>query len=256
MSSYAQQLLNDYTDYKEGKVKFKAKEGFIRPSSLGCMVKARYLFDGIEPTEYGIPLRNLEIMDAGTDGHERMQKVISKLGGDWEWLLIRDNPELITHPKVSIDEFDAIYEDQFETLLRYKNDLFEMRFKADGLLVYKKEKKFILEIKTIGHKAFEQLSKPKEEHVTQVTLYSAMYQVSDVIFIYEDRDTLDKKVFEIHITPEMTKRLYKQILTYLVDRKPVGFGNYSYICPYCEYYDKCGPKMFDTWREEYYGVID
>ena len=118
-----------------------------------------------------------------------------------------------------------------------------MSFLCDGIIKYKNHY-YILEIKTESSNKFFQRKGVDPSHYQQATAYSLAFGINEVIFLYENRDTLDKKAFLFPVTDEMRMDLIGYIEecdSYLkklkVPPKPENVAKKT--CSYCNYANQC-----------------
>jgi CRISPR/Cas system-associated exonuclease Cas4 (RecB family) len=174
---------------------------------------------------------------SGTDRHLRIQRAIAKMqdkGVNCEWLSIKDyvdaNPEL----GLTVEK-----ESGLETLCRHY--ALNLSFKCDGLIRYK-GKLYILEIKTESLYKWVTRQAPAEEHLKQVACYALVFNIPDVLFIYENRDSCDKKVFHLVHTPEDILGVKKIIDTcnkYVEDKVSPPKCTDKRGCGWCIYQKTC-----------------
>lgn len=137
---------------------------------------------------------SIDRMQAGTDGHERIQKRLEEgpLDVDIEVNLRMTDPPLNSY-------CDA---------------------------VVKTESKVIpLEIKTVGDMAFEArktTQKPAHYHITQLLLYMHILETDEGILLYENRDTFKKLSIPIYMTDE-----YREYIQEMIDWMNVVNGSYK-----------------------------
>jgi len=136
----------------------------------------------------------IDRMNAGTDRHERIQKKLQEgpLRVDVEKNLRSEDPPINSYCDV---------------------------------VVYHNDKSIPVEIKTVSNDAFSfrQTSlKPAPYHLTQLLMYMRMLG-SDLGFLfYENRDTFEKLVIPIYMTPE-----HEQYLDYMFDWMKTVWAEYK-----------------------------
>lgn len=136
----------------------------------------------------------IDRMQAGTDGHERIQKRLEEgpLDVDIEVNLRMQDPPLNSYCDVVINT---------------------------------EEKKIPVEIKTVGDMAFEArrtTQKPAHYHLTQLLLYMYMLDTDEGILLYENRDTFKKFSIPVYMTDE-----YMEYIEDLIDWMRVVRGAYE-----------------------------
>ena len=208
---------------------------YYKPSGVGGCIRKMY-FERIGKPLPEIPNAMLIAMgETGTQRHEVLQSYLVKLSDmddDFEWLdvaeYLKDNP-------VEGTEVDKNFKkNEFET--KCKNALLQLSFLCDGLIRLN-GKTYILEIKTETMFKYNKQTEPFPEHKMQATCYGLCLGVDDVLFLYENRDTFEKKAYTYHINDEMKDQVVEKLNTceYYVEKKesPKIFCGSTY-CPYCK----------------------
>ena len=77
---------------------------------------------------------------------------------------------------------------------------------CDGIIKYK-SKYFIFEFKTETANKWYKRTDVDESHYNQATAYSLAFGIDKVLFVYENRDTLDKKAYIRNVTADMKTEL-------------------------------------------------
>lgn len=171
-----------------------------KPSSLGgSMRRMYYEITGAPVNENRtIDPNFIEIMDSGTDRHERIQNNIiaaEKLGYDIEWVDVEEFLEEWPVPGTRVVE-------KIGTEWKLYNDVLNLSFMCDGIIKLK-GKYYILEIKTEVSFKWNGRVKVEDAHMTQAVAYSTALGVNDILFIYENRDFKNKKTFLVNVTEQM-----------------------------------------------------
>lgn len=171
---------------------------FYKPSSMLCIRNMYYQRSGKSTDVRVLQASFKGILESGTDRHERIQKAISdmkKNGFDCEYIdvetFVKENN--LTHIKI-------ISKSGMET--KCLNTKYSISFLADGIIKYK-NKYYILEIKTEISSKFWNRTDAEDSHKTQATAYSLSFNINETIFLYENRDTCDKKSFLVVVTDDM-----------------------------------------------------
>jgi CRISPR/Cas system-associated exonuclease Cas4 (RecB family) len=251
------------------------KPGFIRPSSLStCLRKLTFEFVG-EDEEFGYD-GTPRIGESGTDAHTRIQRYVAKMqahGYDAEFISVKDylkqfpqeDLEIIDesedHVVMNIDmDNDRItyavddkihikslsgYLDRYkgpETLVYNKRT--RSRFKTDGIIKFN-GKYYIFEIKTENERKYKSHVKtlePHEKHVFQGTYYAISFDIDDVMFLYENRNTCDFFVTVMHVDDEKKQEVETQI------SEAIRYGENNWVAPrtvsrsecmFCPFQTKC-----------------
>lgn len=163
------------------------KTGFS-PSALvwgdgKCARRWSLIFSGAEWNSVDTAL-SIDRMQAGTDGHERIQKRLEEgpLDVEIEANLRMEDPPLNSY-------CDAVV-------------------RTNGKVIP-------LEIKTVGDMAFEARKtsqKPAHYHLTQLLLYMHILDTDEGVLLYENRDTFKKLSIPVYMTDE-----HREYIEYMID---------------------------------------
>jgi CRISPR/Cas system-associated exonuclease Cas4 (RecB family) len=210
-----------------------------KPSSLHCIRNMEYQVMGVEGQSDRASSELIGICESGSDRHERIQNAIMKMKDndiDCEYL---DVAEYIkTH---NLSDIEVVAKQGNETKLYHKK--YNMSFLTDGLIRYKGHY-YIFEYKTETDNKFWGHDDVQEEHKLQGTAYSLAFNINNVIFVYENRNTCNKKAYMLKVTEKMREELKHKIETcneYLskgqIVPKPENAG--KKLCAYCGYAERC-----------------
>jgi CRISPR/Cas system-associated exonuclease Cas4 (RecB family) len=211
-----------------------------KPSSMTCIRNMYFQVIG-EPTDpRKSPYTLIGMGESGTDRHERLQNAVSKMKDfnmECEFL---DVEQYILDNNIAGLEVRA--KTGFETKL-YNKDL-NMSFLCDGVIKYKGNY-YILEIKTETFRKWDGRTNVATEHIPQGTCYSINLRVDGVIFLYENRDSCDKKAYELTITEAMKLKVLGMIEScdsYVAKLlvPPFPYDIPKKTCTYCNYKTACG----------------
>ncbi|MEG0153708.1 MAG: hypothetical protein RR744_11155, partial [Cellulosilyticaceae bacterium] len=187
----------------------------------------------IEPTDSKETLEGIGICESGTDRHERIQYLVSCMDNA-EWIDVAEH--------IRARDFlgtEVVEQKGMET--KCYNKAHNMSFLCDGLINYKGAK-YILEIKTEMYMKFAKRFNVEPKHLLQATCYSICLGVDHVLFLYEDRNICLKKAYEVEVTQEMKKEVYKIMddvnLALEIDVYPDKSTNKK-DCTYCRYKQEC-----------------
>lgn len=240
------QFLNDLTASIEKAV---ANDGYIpsqtyKPSSMHCERQMVYQILGVQPNKSGTTYQLEGICESGTDRHIRIQEAIIKikdvLGVDCEYINVADFVK-----QRNLTDLEIKGQSGIETKLYNKK--YNMSFMCDGIIRYKK-KYFIFEFKTETSNKFYKRTDVDSKHYNQATAYSLNFGIDDVLFVYENRDLLDKKAYIRHVTNEMKEELIGKI-EYCDEyakklKAPPKPQLDKKICAYCSYKNSCERDMY------------
>lgn len=216
-----------------------------KPSGMNCIRQSYYVIMGEQPDETPSSCNLVGICENGTDRHERIQQAVIDMWHndmDCEYINVANFVR-----QRELDEYlDIVKEPDFskkeyETKLYHKT--LNMSFLCDGIIRYKNHY-YILEIKTESSSKFFQRKGVDPSHYHQATAYSIAFGLNEVIFLYESRDTLDKKCFLFEVTDDMKQELLSYIEecdSYLKKLKvpPKSEDVAKKTCTYCKYKGRC-----------------
>lgn len=209
----------------------------FKPSGMNCKRASYYEISGMERDEDATDCSLIGICESGTDRHERIQRAVQDMkdnGIDCEYLNVADYVK-----EHDLKCIDIVSQQGMETKLYHK--LFNMSFLCDGIIKYKGEY-YILEIKTESSFKFANRTGVNPEHYNQATAYSIAFGLNDVLFLYEDRNTCNKKTYILHVTDAMKRHLiqYMEEVTGAVKLKMVPKAVMDdKACRYCKYKTQC-----------------
>ena len=133
--------------------------------------------------------------------------------------------------------------DRHEHLQNAVIETWNISFLCDGIIKYRGEL-YIIEFKTEVSRKFVTRNDVDEDHKRQAIAYSLSLGLDKIIFVYENRDTCEKKCYLLEITEKMKKDLIQLIQdcddyvdANIVPPKPVGIK--AKICQYCIYRSQC-----------------
>lgn len=206
-----------------------------KPSSIDCIRKMFFIKKSLEPAESFIDANLIGIQESGTDRHKRIQDYIKK-SKNIEFISVVDYVKENNLDYLTINSFN-----EYETHLY--DSRYDLSFMADGLIRFK-DKIYILEIKTMSNSKFYSCIGVFEKHVEQAACYSISFGIDNIIFIYENRDCLNKKVYRYRMTVLDKKGILNKINNCnkflardVIPPKPVEAG--GSFCQYCNYRGYC-----------------
>ena len=214
-----------------------------KPSGMNCIRSMYYQVTGQEPDPANSAYRMVGICNSGSDIHQRIQQAVLDMkdnGIDCEYINVAEFVR-----SRGLDYLDIVKEPDFEhgdyeTKLYHKT--LNMSFLCDGIIKYQ-SKYYVLEIKSESSSkwTYREGVEPKHEH--QGIAYPMVFNLSDTIFLYVNRDNLDMKTFMFHVTDKMKQDLVglieecdgyvKRMITPPKPELPKG------VCSYCSYKERC-----------------
>lgn len=211
----------------------------FKPSSIGsCKRNIYFQLTGAKQDEGRSSYTLIGICESGTDRHIRLQEAICSMkdfGIDCEFIDIADFVKYRNLTDIEIIEKSGI-----ET--KCYNKRYNISFLTDGIIRYC-GKYYILEIKTeMAHKYYEHKN-VRPEHIPQGVTYYLSFGIPDVLYLYENRDSLDKKAFHFVATEEAANDIISVINEVSNDVKNDIIPNKEenkHKCAYCKYTEVCG----------------
>ena len=211
-----------------------------KPSGMNCIRASYYQVSGIEQDkESSSSYTLIGICNSGTDIHVRIQTAIEQMkdnGIDCEYIDVADFVK-----QRGLDYLEIKSKNGMETKLYHKK--LNMSFLCDGIIKYKNHY-YILEIKTEASFKWMNRQGVDPSHYHQATAYSIAFGINEVIFLYENRDTCDKKCFMFNVTDEMKENLigYIEECDGYIKRliaPPKPSDVVKKTCSYCAYQSQC-----------------
>jgi len=211
----------------------------IKPSMIGGCVRRQYA------VLIGAPQDLMKLDDAaaitinhsGSDRHLRLQYACQDAHNfniDIQWL----DPENEVKKAQAMGINTIVKRRDGYEVLCYNED-YHLQFKCDGIITYK-DVKMILEIKTETEQKWMTRFGVKDEHLMQATCYSLCFGIDKVMFLYENRNTTQRKAFVVEITEEQ-KQLVKDKINLILN-----YYNNNILppkekdkCTYCDYKQWC-----------------
>lgn len=206
------------------------------PSQMKCDRLSFFRLRGAEPDKDS----NLSTVskfqaELGECIHLMVQKRLKDNLGS-QWINVSDYLEY----RGILDKFIVTKKSDYETFLECLDP--PVRFACDGILKIG-DKYYLLEIKTCESNSLRKLGEPKPQHVDQVTAYSMLLEIDDVIFLYVDRQFGDFKVFEYNVS-SLSKLNLKSRVEYVINSvsanvAPSRLPSGDIFCSYCKYKSRC-----------------
>lgn len=246
---YASEFLTDLTYATEKLDKLNESEASktISPSSMKCLRAMVFKLLGRPKDREKASYQIIDICASGTSRHESLQKMIynmNSLGIDCEYVNVKNYVKSHKLP-LRIGKPSNFKKGEFETHLY--SDKYRASFLCDGIIKYK-GKYFILEIKTESSGKFMKQKDVMEEHKNQAIAYSLFLDIPDVMFLYENRDVLNKKVYIYTPSRQDKEKLQQLILdainnadTNTIPAKPDNVSRE--LCQYCSYKEVCNKEL-------------
>lgn len=237
-SAYSSRLLDIYKEQSIADIRVegaRSRSCTFSPSGMRCLRKQWFRLRGVETDIIESPDLGLDFRaKVGTDRHITIQTRLKKALGT-NWLSVAEY--LKEHP---IQFKYDITENGLESLVRIDSP--PIKFAVDGIIRID-GRIFLLEIKTSDYSAFENLTQQKPIHEDQVTMYSAILGIRDVLFLYEDRQNGGMKSYQYTVKESAVSDAISK-MQYVMDMAekrvaPDRLPTSDYMCSNCEYAKKC-----------------
>lgn len=235
-NQFAEQFVQMLTHSIETEVETYTPSTYYKPSGVGGCIRKMY-YERIGEAKQDKASYNLIGMgEAGTDRHEHLQRAMVRMSevvpnDKFEWIDVSEYMKL--NPVEGTVEDTKFKKNEYEA--KFKNELLQLSFLCDGLITVN-GKPFIFEAKTETMFKYNKHSEPFEEHKMQATCYAMCLGVDNVIFLYENRDTLEKKAYEFEVTDVWKERVIEKLQTcewHVEQQTPPTEKCSSNYCPYC-----------------------
>lgn len=235
-------FLFDYENYLKNRI--TKEKGIIRgktfsPSSLRCDRQQWFKLKGTEPDMIPNADTTLDfIAKIGTMCHREIQSNLVELLKD-NWIEVADYLK-----KVDIGREYKLEKEEGnpETLVTFYDP--PIRFACDGIVIYNGEY-YLLEIKTSELSSWQGLTTVKQEHVDQISTYSALLKLPKVLVLYVERQYGGMKCFELKVPQSSWDKTFERF-NYVLECveshiAPEGLPVGDKWCTpsYCPYYNKC-----------------
>lgn len=215
-----------------------------KPSSMHCIRNMYFQRMGAQQDDGESSYTLIGICNSGSDIHQRIQQAVldmPKNGMDCEYVNVADFVRSRELTNLDIVKEPDPENGDYETKLFHKE--LNMSFLCDGIIKYH-GRYYILELKTESSGKFMMRKGVDPKHFHQGTAYSIAFGISDVIFVYINRDVLDMKSFMFTPTNDMKTELVETIdrceeyvTAEIVPPKPQDLPRQ--VCEYCSYKTEC-----------------
>ena len=214
----------------------KTKTVYYKPSSLNCLRMMYFYRTQTEVDDVEKPAAAIGVLESGQDRHLRIQKAITQMksrGLDCEWVDV----ETYIQQK-NLTNLEVVGKKEFETTVHHKE--LDLLFLCDGL-VRIGNTFYLIEIKTENSTSFYNRTEVAQEHRHQAACYSLAFCISNVIFIYENRDVCTKKAF-LYTVPQSVKNEVIGMIERCeeaVQKRELPLRIECKACNFCDYKKKC-----------------
>lgn len=235
-----QKLYNAYVGTTQALNESRKPSEYYKPSSLGgCMrnivfQRLQYETDDTNSIDFNI----IDMGKTGSARHEHIQEVIMKAkenGYDVEWVDVENYIKSRNLDYLTIRGRQGAE-------LKLLDTRYNLSFLCDGIIKID-SKYYLLEIKTeISFKNSRRME-IDERHYTQAYCYSLAFGIKDVIFFYENRDDLSKKIYRLQVKDSDIKKYVLDVIDeceeYIKNEKMPPKHDNTYYCKYCNYQEEC-----------------
>lgn len=212
------------------------KSIYYKPSALNCLRMMYFYRTSTKMDEVKRPASSIGVLESGQDRHLRIQNAITNLkknGFDCDWIDVETfiKEHNLTH-------LEVVNKKEYETTVHNKE--LDLLFLCDGLVKIENNY-YIIEIKTENSSSFFNRLSVAEEHKHQATCYCISFRLSNVIFIYENRDLCLKKCFLFTVPQSLKDEVVGMIerCNKYVEEKKLPTRIESKSCNYCDYRKTC-----------------
>ena len=215
-----------------------------KPSSMHCIRNMYFQVTGAEQDEEEPNYTMVNICNSGSDIHQRIQLAVCNMksnGMDCEYVNVAEYVKSRNLEHIEIKLESDFTQGNYETKLYDKSR--NISFLCDGIIKYK-DRYYILELKTEASSKFVARKDVDPKHYMQGTAYSTIFGISDVIFVYINRDVLNMKSYLFHPTAEQIEEFEGKIMTcdsYVNQKQvpPMPDDAGPRMCNYCNYRTVC-----------------
>lgn len=214
---------------------------YFKPSGMQCERSMYYVGKGFKPAKGEIHYNWLNAADTGSRRHEGIQQTLMEMSADPEsnWIYV-DVGEYIQNKHNEGKCLDVEVGNKKGAETHLYNKRLNLSFLCDGIVQYKPTGEYLLfEFKNKKSAKFQtsKLAFP-QEHYDQVVVYCDTLDLTKVLLLMEDRDTLELSCPELfEVTQLMKDSMEQKILKVIecikndiVPDKPENAN--CYFCPY------------------------
>lgn len=211
---------------------------YFKPSSMTCERNMYYTAVGMgngEVLTKGDSCLS-GITETGSHRHDDIQGYIERMkenGYNWEYI------DVETYIKENnLTNLEVVKKKGHETKVLC-SDLNTI-FLTDGIVKYG-DYYFIFEFKTEDCNKWYKRSDVDEQHIDQAIAYCSLFKLPCAIFVYENRNTCQKKSYLFVPTSEQLEEFTEKIIRVLsyVEIKMLPPANKNKKCKYCPYESYC-----------------
>lgn len=216
----------------------KHGSNYYKPSGMySCKRDLYYLRSDVVGRE-DINQQSISICLNGSWRHETLQNYLiemSKKDGEIKWI----DPEQYIKDNNITAKYGTSIRQRVGNEVKLFNSKYQLSFMLDGIIKFR-DKIYILEIKTCASFIFNKLTDVVDKHKQQATCYSMGLGITDVIFLYENREILSHKGFLYHVTEEDKLEIANKIadVEEYINRRELPPKEKD-KCKYCCYKEQC-----------------
>jgi len=221
----------------EGNKSTRKERQAYSPSSMACKRMMFYKMIGEKKDPDIIDVVLVGIQEMGSDRHDRIQKYFESMK---ELGLPCEYTDIETYIKEKcIKGLEILGKVGMETKLFHPE--LNLSFMTDGIIKMEEEY-YIIEIKTETTHKFTYRKGVDPKHHNQAIAYATVFGLDKVLFIYENRDIPEKKIFEFSVTEQMKKKFIALLQEVDEDVRAMEIPHKaedSKACTYCKYKGEC-----------------
>ena len=210
-----------------------------KPSSLNCIRNMYYQIMQAPVNEQPADETLIGMADIGTHRHDFLQRHIAKMqefGIDCEWV------EVDKYVEQNCQHTGTTVSHKCGNEYKCFNEKYNLSFLCDGIIKYKGVY-YILEIKTEDGYKWHNRHDVDDKHKSQACCYSLCFDIPRILFIYENRNTCQKKSFIYQPKPhEIEENVTLKIAKcneYVKDCITPPKTENKRDCAYCRYIEIC-----------------
>lgn len=211
---------------------------YFKPSSMSCERNMYYTAMGVGIGEILAKVDSClcGITETGSHRHEDIQSYIEKMkenGFNWEYVDVEEYIE-----KNNLSSLEVVKKVNHETKVLCPS--LNTIFLTDGIVKYG-DNHFIFEFKTEDCNKWYKRSNVDISHIDQAIAYCTLFNLDSAIFVYENRNTCQKKSYLFTPTDEQRKSFISKINKVLscCETHTLPEPNRTNKCKYCPYEAYC-----------------
>lgn len=213
----------------------------FKPSSMKCPRNMQFQIMQVEPEQGVESAPMIGISESGTDRHLRIQQAVCDMkenGYDCEYIKV---DEFVKARQEQEKLLDLVIVDASKMETKLYNKKWNISFMCDGIIRFH-GRYYILEIKTETSMKNSKRIAMAEEHIPQICAYYLSFEIPDVIMLYENRDTCEKKAYYVVVDDKM---VFDNVISKIeavnsaIQLGEIAAAEIGKHCNYCAYKSHC-----------------